>query len=116
MFVANTRTTKKLNKIEENKMNFGQAIEAAKLGKKIARKGWNGKNQWVVLMPALNLPPFSCQKPGAKVNDRTAKHIGPDTPLDSQPYFAMWNAQGKWQPGWTATQSDMLAEDWEIVE
>ena len=116
VFVANTRTTKKLNKIEENKMNFGQAIEAAKLGKKIARKGWNGKNQWVVLMPALNLPPFSCQKPGAKVNDRTAKHIGPDTPLDSQPYFSMWSAQGKWQPGWTATQSDMLAEDWEIVE
>ena len=30
--------------------------------------------------------------------------------------FAMWNAQGKWQPGWTATQSDMLADDWEIVE
>ena len=96
-------------------LTFGLAIEAAKLGKKIARKGWNGKNQWVVLMPALNLPPFSCQDPGAKVNDRTAKHIGPDTPLDSQPYFAMWNAQGKWQPGWTATQSDMLAEDWEIV-
>lgn len=99
-----------------NGLTFGLAIEAAKLGKKIARKGWNGKGMWVVLMPALNLPPFSCQEPGAKVNDRTAKHIGPDTPLDSQPYFAMWNAQGKWQPGWTATQSDMLAEDWEVVE
>lgn len=98
-----------------NGLTFGLAIEAAKLGKKIARRGWNGKNQWVVLMPALNLPPYSSQKPGAKVNDRTAKHIGADTPLDSQPYFSMWNAQGKWQPGWTATQSDMLAEDWEIV-
>lgn len=98
-----------------NGLTFGLAIEAAKLGKKIARKGWNGKNQWVVLMPALSLPPYSSQKPGAKVNDRTAKHIGPDTPLDSRPYFAMWNAQGQWQPGWTATQSDMLAEDWEIV-
>ena len=98
-----------------NGLTFGLAIEAAKLGKKIARKGWNGNNQWVVLMPALNLPPFSCQEPGPRVNDRTAKHIGPDTPLDSQPYFAMWNAQGKWQPGWTAAQSDMLAEDWEII-
>lgn len=98
-----------------NGLTFGLAIEAAKLGKKIARGGWNGKGQWVVLMPALSLPPYSSQKPGAKVNDRTAKHIGPDTPLDSQPYFAMWNAQGKWQPGWTATQSDMLAEDWEII-
>ena len=60
-----------------NGMSFGLAIEAAKLGKKIARKGWNGKGMWVVLMPALSLPPFSCQEPGAKVNDRTAKHIGP---------------------------------------
>lgn len=92
-------------------MNFGQAIEAAKQGKKIARKGWNGKNQWVMLMPPLKLPPFSCQEPGARVNDRTAKPI----PLDSQPYFALWTVLGRWQPGWTATQSDMLAEDWEII-
>lgn len=99
-----------------NGLTFGLAIEAAKLGKKIARRGWNGKGMWVVLMPALNLPPYSSQKPGAKVNDRTAKHIGPDTPLDSQPYFAMWTALGQWQPGWLASQSDMLAEDWEVVE
>ena len=98
-----------------NGLTFGLAIEAAKLGKKIARKGWNGKNMWVVLMPALSLPPYSSQKPGAKVNDRTAKHIGYDTPLDSQPYFAMWTALGQWQPGWLASQADMLAEDWEII-
>lgn len=98
-----------------NGLTFGHAIEAAKQGKKIARKGWNGKGMWVVLMPALSLPPYSSQKPGAKVNDRTAKHIGHDTPLDSQPYFAMWTALGQWQPGWLASQADMLAEDWEIV-
>ena len=28
-------------------MNFGLAIEAAKMGKRIARKGWNGKNMSV---------------------------------------------------------------------
>ena len=77
-------------------LTFGLAIEAAKLGRKIARRGWNGKNMWVVLMPALN--------------------IGPDTSLNSQPYFAMWTALGQWQPGWLASQADMLAEDWEIVE
>lgn len=96
-------------------MNFGQAIEQMKNGHKLAREGWNGKNMFVVLMPALKLPAHSSQELGAKVNDRTAKHIGVDTPLDSQPYFAMLNAQGKWQPGWNATQSDMLAEDWSIV-
>jgi hypothetical protein len=78
----------------EIEMNIGQAVEALKLGMKVARSGWNGKGMWIVLMPELSLPPYSSQEPGAKVNDRTAKHIGPDTPLESQPYIAMWTAQG----------------------
>jgi hypothetical protein len=97
-------------------MSFGMAIEAARLGKKIARAGWNGKNMFVVMMPALYLPPFNTQAPGPKVNDRTAKFIGEDAPLDCQPYFAMYNAQKQWIPGWLASQSDMIATDWTIVE
>jgi hypothetical protein len=97
-------------------MNFGQAIEALKSGKKVSRSGWNGKNTWIVLMPPLYLPPFNTQGTERKVNDRTAKWIGEDKPLDCQPYIARYNAQQKWQPGWTATQSDMLAEDWVVVE
>jgi hypothetical protein len=97
-------------------MDFGMALQALKNGKKVAREGWNGKNMWIVLMPELNLPPHSSQTPGAKVNDRTAKHIGVDTPLESQPYIAMWTSQKKWQPGWLASQADILAEDWLVVE
>jgi hypothetical protein len=97
-------------------MNFGQAIEVMKLGSKAARGGWNGKHMFVVLMPELKLPAHSSQEPGAKVNDRTAKHIGIDTPLDSRPYFAMFTARGQWQPGWLASQADMLADDWYVVE
>lgn len=100
---------------EVNGMSFGLAIEAAKLGLKIARTGWNGKNMFVVYMPPLHLPPFNTQEPGPKVNDRTAKFIGEDTPLDCQPYFAMFNAQKQWIPGWVASQSDMLADDWQII-
>lgn len=96
-------------------LSFGLAIEAAKKGEKIARAGWNGKNMFVVYMPPLKLPPFSTQEPGPKVNDRTAKYIGEDTPLDCQPYFAMFNAQKQWIPGWVASQSDMLFDDWMIV-
>ena len=96
-------------------MDIGQAVKAMKDGNKVTRTGWNGKGQWVVLMPELNLPPYNTQEPGAKVNDRTAKHIGEDTPLHSQPYFALWNAQSKWQPGWAPSVADTLAEDWEIV-
>lgn len=96
-------------------MDFGLALNELKAGRKVRRAGWNGKGMWIVLMPALHLPPYSEQAPGPKVNDRTAKHIGEDTPLDSQPYFAMWTALGQWQPGWLASQADMLAEDWEVV-
>lgn len=97
-------------------MNFGQAIEHLKQGKKVAREGWNGKGMWIVLMPSLYLPSFNTQAPGAKVNDRTAKHIGKDAPLDSQPYIAMWTAAKQWQPGWLCSQADMLSDDWVVVE
>lgn len=97
-------------------MPFGHAIEAARHGYKIARGGWNGADMFVVYMPAMSLPPFNSQEPGKKVNDRTAKIIGPDAPLDCQAYFALYNAQKQWQPGWLASQSDMLADDWQIVE
>jgi hypothetical protein len=96
-------------------LSFGHAILAAKEGKRIARAGWNGKNMFVVYMPPMQLPPFNTQGTDRKVNDRTAKHIGEDTPLDCQPYFAMFNAQKQWIPGWLASQSDMLANDWCIV-
>lgn len=97
-------------------MNFGLALEAAKGGKKIARSGWNGANQFVVAMPPLHLPPFSTQEPGPKVNDRTAKFIGEDTPLDCQPYFALFNAQKKWVPGWIPSQGDLFSDDWLVIE
>lgn len=97
-------------------LDFGWAIEAMKLQAKVRRKGWNGKGQFVVLMPALYLPPYNTQGESRKVNDRTAKWIGEDKPLDSQPYFALFNAQGKWQPGWVPSTADCLAEDWENAE
>jgi hypothetical protein len=100
-------------------MTFGMAIEAARLGYKISRAGWNGKGMWVVYMSGMSLPPYNTQDTEKKVNDRTAKLIGENTPLETLPYFAMWtvNAEGRraWLPGWLASQTDMLAEDWGIV-
>lgn len=97
-------------------MNFGEAIQAMKDGQAVARKGWNGRGMFIVLMPPLYLPPFNTQDTSRKVNDRTAKWIGEDAPLDCQPYFAMHTAQMKWQPGWLASQADMLSDDWFIVD
>ncbi|AGN30342.1 hypothetical protein VPFG_00345 [Vibrio phage nt-1] len=97
-------------------MEFGNALASLKAGRKLSREGWNGKGMFIVLMPALYLPPFNTQDTMRKVNDRTAKHIGEDTPLDSQPYIAMFTAEQKWQPGWVASQADILADDWIVHE
>ncbi len=97
-------------------MSFGHAIEAMKAGQAVQRKGWNGAGMFIVLMPLLQLPPFNTQGTDRKVNDRTAKWIGEETPLDCQPYFAMWTARKQWQPGWLASQADMLANDWQVFD
>lgn len=97
-------------------MPFGYAIEAARMGLKVARAGWNGKGMFVVMQPELKLPPFNTQGTERKVNDRTARFIGEDKPLNCVPYFAMKDADDTWVPGWLASQTDMLADDWTIVE
>ena len=84
-------------------MTFGVAIEAAKKGKRIARKGWNGKGQYVELAKAI-----SYKSPtGAVVN---AEHDA----IGNQA-LAFVGTSGV-QMGWLASQADMLADDWEIVE
>ena len=95
---------------------IGWAVKQMQDGQKVCREGWNGKGMFIVLMSALSLPPFNTQGTERKVNDRTAKWIGEDTPLESQPYIAMFNAQGQWQPGWVCAQHDLLATDWMIAE
>lgn len=99
---------------ESGRMTFGQALQVLKDGKRVGRKWWNGG--FIVIMPELNLPPFSTQGTDRKVNDRTAKWIGEDKPLYCQPYIAAYTAEQLWQPGWVASQADMFAEDWGIVE
>ena len=96
-------------------MPFGHALEAARKGLKIARKGWNGKGQFVVMQPELKLPPFSTTGTHRKVNDRTAKFIGEDAPLDCPPYCCLFNAQSQWVCGWVPSQGDLFADDWCVV-
>lgn len=88
-------------------MNFGQAIEHLKGGLRVARSGWNGKGMWLILMPSMVVP-------SDKVNERTRK-FAPPGDLRVGGYVVMWTADGTWQPGWLASQADMLAEDWEAL-
>ena len=94
---------------------IGWAVKQMWNGSKVRRSGWNGKNMFICLMPELHLPPFNTQGTDRKVNDRTAKFIGEDAPLDCQPYIAMFTAQKQWQPGWLCSQTDLLSTDWEIA-
>ena len=85
-------------------MNFGQAIEAAKSGKKVARKGWNGAGMFAYIVPAASYP---SQTEAAK-----------QTFGDMVPYRAYWalkTAQNDIAT-WAPSGSDTLAEDWLIIE
>ena len=95
---------------------IGWAVKQMQGGLKVCREGWNGKGRWIVLMTGMNLPPFNTQGTEKKVNDRTARLIGEDTPLKTLPYIAMWTEDKEWLPGWLCSQTDLLATDWEIVD
>ncbi len=84
-------------------MNFGLAIEAAKRGAKIARRGWNGKGQYVELASAI-----SYVTPGGETINAEHEAIGNRA-------FAFVGSSGV-QMGWLASQADMLADDWHIVK
>lgn len=87
-------------------MNFGEALEKLKAGEKVCRAGWNGKGMWLCYMPPVVIAE-------GIVNGRTKKFV-PTGDLNVGGYIVMWTAQGVWQPGWLASQADMLAEDWEV--
>ena len=83
-------------------MTFGMAIEAARKGRKIARKGWNGKGQYVELATGI-----SYVNPTGEIINASHEVIGNRA-------FAFVGTSGV-QMGWLASQADMLAEDWVII-
>ena len=85
-------------------MNFGLAIEAAKMGKKIARAGWNGKDMYVFLAYEADF-----------VTDADISEFD-QLEVEVADMLVMKTAQNTFQPGWLASQADMLADDWYIVE
>lgn len=92
-------------------MNFGQAIESLKSGKKVARSGWNGKGMFLILVSGTDaIKPY----PNTPY-DNVVKHVNKEK-INILPHIDMYTAQGDMACGWLASQADMLAEDWCIVE
>lgn len=87
-------------------MSFGHAIHALKAGHRVARAGWNGKDMFLFLVAGsrftVNRPPLLGIYPEGTV-------------VDYHPHIDMKTAQGYVVP-WLASQADMLADDWCIVE
>lgn len=76
-------------------MNFGEAIEALKAGKRVARAGWNGKGMFIYLVEGTEVPV-------SQLRGAALEHVGHSRP----PYGTDQKI---------SDHIDMLAEDWEIV-
>lgn len=95
-------------------MTFGMAIEAMKRGKKVARKGWNGKGMWLCIPLVEGPNEIPATGIWGKPNAEYAEQNGGTVKV--MPYITMKAADGSIVMGWLASQTDMLAEDWTIVE
>lgn len=83
-------------------ITFGIAVELLKKGFKVAREGWNGKGMFLLYVPS--------EKWG--IIDKIGLGIPKGNLL---PWIGMKTADNKFVP-WLASQTDILAEDWIIVE
>ncbi|EPY03494.1 DUF2829 domain-containing protein [Magnetospirillum fulvum] len=93
--------------------DFGVAIEALKAGQRVVREGWKGKGMWLSLScdGSRQVPAENFWSPHNAEFAR--KNGGMATVL---PAITMKTAGGEILMGWLASQTDMLATDWQVVE
>lgn len=100
--------------MEKQNLTFGAALEALKTGKKVARAGWNGRGMYLWLLPAAEIKKEWCR------DERLLECFGDSDTLLALGSIRMYthDATGRTAvlTGWLASQSDMLCEDWYIVE
>lgn len=81
--------------------DFGEAIKRIKAGKCVQRAGWNGKGMHIYLEPGYVMPIKAGVFRGQS--------------REYEPVIVMLTAQKTHQPGWLASQADILADDWQEV-
>jgi hypothetical protein len=103
-------------------LNFGEALFALRTGHRVARAGWNGKKMWIALTPGTFIAK-ELARAGAAQHLRNeleaARAADPhltNSPMRICPHIDMRAADGSLVIGWLASQTDMLAEDWCVVE
>lgn len=110
----------------ESGLTFGQALEAVKQGKLASREGWNGKGMFIFMRPGDELSPDTVVNKVKSLPKSVKDWVynkGPLVQLSNRtnsikftPYFCMKAADDTIVNGWLASQTDMLATDWCILE
>ena len=100
---------------KDDNLTFGQAVEFVKQGKKVARKGWNGKGMYLLLVVGECVT----EQINDCYGDPERYEVGADGYEKGQSIpvlnaIYMKTADNKLVP-WLASQTDMLSEDWQIV-
>ncbi len=106
-------------------MDFGEALAALKRGVRVARAGWNGKGMWISFVapdPGIDAPEAEPADGYYTVNLDVGNIECPGRDLLTArssrvrllPWIGMKTADDGFVP-WLASQTDILAEDWEIV-
>jgi len=111
-------------------LSFGAALEVAKAGGRIARQGWNGKGMFIFMRPAdelhidmvidkvKSLPQSVKDYYQQDVTDDNGNRIFPADENDKikfTAYLCLKSADGTIINGWIASQSDMLSNDWTVL-
>ncbi len=99
----------------EKNLDFGKAIAALKEGKRVAREGWNGKGIFLWLKPAAVVKAEWCKDPLLK---SLAEENGGEIPALGTICMFTHDSTGRKAilTGWLASQSDMLLEDWVVLD
>jgi hypothetical protein len=91
---------------QSGELPFSAALLLLKEGRKVCRAGWNGKDMFLFLVPGstftVNRPPLLGIYPEG-------------TRVDYRPHIDMRTANGEIVP-WVASQSDLLEDDWCVMQ
>ncbi|WP_019986282.1 DUF2829 domain-containing protein [Rudanella lutea] len=95
---------------------YSVALDAVKVGKRIARAGWNGKGMFVFQRPGDTLSCNIITNVKSLPDSVKTFLVAQERDILFLPYLCMYAADGSIVNGWLASQTDMLADDWTILD
>lgn len=104
-------------------MTFGEAIELLNRGEFVTRKNWNGRGMFIYKTPGSKVELAKLKPHVQNVVTKGLNLQGQVSYSSYQveilPHIDMWtrNVEGRYAIlcGWNASQTDMLADDWEVI-